>query len=237
VGGGSCELIQDSTSALFKKDLELAEKFVMAEQIRLDVLKEKVSSKKRNAPQKYRKLYAILYNKIDSRRTSIKKMLPPDIMKYKEYYEREPNEDIKEMEKIDSAIKLEINKSDIERRRQAMPSRYPKSGTFMSAEPPIHSMAPKLIPIFQPVNIIRYGYAPNYPAPTFYAQYYVEHSSGRHMQWDPRGFWYYLAPPVPLLPRPDQEPLVPGQRFLQPSYHRGVTRKHRNYNNNTKKNI
>ena len=234
--------IAEDTDTHSKNNLDMAERFAAIEQSRLQDLKEQVGRKKRLSPQKYKKDYAAIYDNLESKRISIQKMLASEILEYKAKYESGTDEDIEEMIRIDNIIKRE---------QDAFAAQSRKKVEAPAAPPP--ATPPSFIPTFHQVSSVPYGYAPRYPPPTLYSQYYVEPSTGRHIQYDPRGFWYYLAPPPPLLPRPGQPPLphgspppAPGQRFiihdhrpyqLPGSYRRGGTRKNIQRDNKTRKNI
>jgi hypothetical protein len=88
-----------------------------------------------------------------------------------------------------------------------------------------------------------YGNAPSYPPPSYYAPFYVEHSTGRHMKWDPHG-WYYITPPLPMGPPPQQLQYMihqPPSHYQPTGQYRkprgGNTRRNRRRSNNTRKNI
>jgi hypothetical protein len=233
--------LAEDTDTHSKNDLDLAERFAASEQGRLQELKEAVGKRKRLAHQKYKKEYAALYNKIESKRDRIRRMLPSELIAYKTQYETRPDEDITEMERIDNSARREQDafaaatreRARMEKARkqeQALAASQPVARApvdermhrrpFMSAEPPQRAppMNPFLVrppPSFiSAANIVpgSFGWAPPSPPPPGPAPYYVEYGTNRPMQWDRHyGRFYYLGP----APSGSLLPL-PGQPPLPP---------------------
>lgn len=204
--------IAEDSNKYSNEDFEFAKQFVRIEIDRLTKLKDTVWRRYKSSPtSQIKREYETLHKKIDNRLIKVMHMLPSEILEYKIYYDTHPDEDIEEMERINKITKqyhLNVKKS-IEAKRVTTPA--------TTVTPP------SFIPAFHEVNVVQYGYAPRYSPPTFYAQYYIEPITGRHMQYDPRGFWYYLTPPLatvaPPLPRGPPPPLPreppPGSYSMQ----------------------
>lgn len=231
-------------------------KYVADEQKRLEELAVIARGKYKTAPlSEFRRAYDDIQRRLDNRRHKLTRMEPTELLKYKEYYETHPDEDIQKLEEIDDAVVKHTEKLEEQKRmkmaekqkkknRGPAPSMAPMNRgpllenpamrtPFTSAEPP------RMMAMPQP-RVEFYGHAPPYPPPSYHAPFYVEQGTGRHMRWDPRGFWYYITPPLPMGPPPQSRFII--HQPMMPQYHepRGGsnrTRRNKRRNNNTKKHI
>ncbi len=151
-------------------------------------LKEAKLLKDKSQFQQIYTSYIKLLEQLRKRHEYLISLEPTDVLLYKEKYNSNPDEDLQELERIKELYRNTVNTLP------KPPSLPPptRSSPLLPSPPPL------------PVSNIFYGYAPDYGTPSYpLRQYYFEPDTGRQMRWMPptpsmpRGYWYYIQPPMP----------------------------------------
>lgn len=237
-----------------KINIRELEGYRQKEMARLNELKESVYKNVKTSPKHLQSQFRDVHRNLDNRRIELIRMPLQELVRYKEYFETNPDRELQTIEHLHEELSAQRERKE---RRSLLPTphaapqmpvrRMEEPRRMMAMHPPPLPPGPPPVPTFIPLAA-----TPPTAIPVRF-----DPASGRYVRADHYPQMYAAAPPLPAGPPPGQRYIIhhyqpgapvpyPGQGYMQPMrvlpmpqqqqfYGRGKTRKQTNRGGTRKK--